>query len=118
MNTTPVSPSNTALLQSQPTARPRDPRPAAPDAAPQPSPSTIVTLSGQQPDAVDQTGADDGQPSRIKSFAYGVAGMGAPKTEEQQQTQTQEEKTSEGFYTAGRVVAAALTVGTLLSVLA
>lgn len=118
MNTIPVSPSTTALLQQQP-ARTSAQRPATADAATQqPSPSTIVTLSGQSPDTDDQTGSDDGQPSKVKSFAYGVVGMGAPKTEQQEQTQNPEEKTSESFYTAGRVVAAALTVGTLLSVLA
>jgi hypothetical protein len=87
------------------------------------SPSTVVTLSGAQPtpDGEDNTKgsttADDGSPSAAKSFTYGVLGLGTPKSEAEVQAESPEKKETEGYYTAGRAVVAALTIGTLLAVI-
>jgi hypothetical protein len=99
-NSSPLQSTNTAA-----TATPDDASNTA-DA----SPSTIVNLSGQHPDT-------DGVPSAGKSFTYGVLGLGTPKSDAEKQAETQQQKQTEDYYTAGRATIAALTIGTLLSVL-
>jgi hypothetical protein len=106
--------------QAGPSKRPPQPEAAQ---APAATPSTIVTLSSDatapQNDAkgADDPTASNEQPSKLKSFGYGVAGLGTPKTDAQIQAETPEQRDTEDSYTAGRVAATALTVGAALSLL-
>lgn len=59
----------------------------------------------------DATGASQ-DPSAVKSFVYGTLGLEKPAAE------PQPEQTSDQYYKAGRWLAAAATVGTLVSLLA
>jgi hypothetical protein len=70
----------------------------------------------------DSTAASSGK--AVKAFVYGTLGLERPKTDEQvqeqqlqeQQASTPEQK-SDQFYDAGRWLAAAATVGTIVSLL-
>jgi hypothetical protein len=63
-----------------------------------------------QPPAVaeDPAPASDA-PSALKSFAYGIVGMATPDMQAEPQSE---------YYNTGRMVAAAATVGSLISLLA
>ena len=90
------------------------------------SPSTIVSLSGATPpDGADTTtqasdGAaktDNGQPTKAESFAHGVLGLNVPKSDAEKQAETPEQQNTDTYYSAGRIAAAAVAVGAVLSVL-
>jgi hypothetical protein len=100
--------------------------------------SDRVSLSdealAQSSDDLDTDGGNEQQSGSgattgkaVKAFVYGTLGLERPKTEaqekEQEQQQQQEpaaapEKTSDEYYNAGRWLAAAATVGTIVSLLA
>ena len=74
--------------------------------------NTDDTDSASQSSSVNDSGGDAGDTSSVsplKSFAYGTLGLERPD-------QTQQETNS--FYTAGRWLAAGITIGGLISLLA
>jgi hypothetical protein len=90
------------------------------------SPSTIVSLSGATPadngdtttQADDATAkADDGQPTKAESFAHGVLGLNVPKSDAEKKAETPEQQNTDTYYSAGRIAAAAVAVGAVISVL-
>lgn len=90
------------------------------------SPSTIVSLSGATPpdnDATTQASGDTdkanaaGQPTKAESFAHGVLGLNVPKSDAEKKAETPEQQNTDTYYSAGRVAAAAVAVGAVLSVL-
>ncbi|MFC3533871.1 hypothetical protein ACFOLG_17025 [Vogesella facilis] len=106
-----------ATSQPRPAANGDDSQPAASE-----SPSTIVTLQ-QRPDAANPgatdaaggtaDGANDGTtPSPIKSFTYGALGLPEPLAPEELPV-----KPENTYFTAGKWVAAAATVGSIVSLL-
>jgi hypothetical protein len=81
------------------------------------SPSTIVKL--QSKGKADSAGGDsnaattdDSSPSAVKSFTYGVLNLPDPAAADPAPAPTQ---TENSYFTAGRWAAAAVTVGTLIS---
>ncbi len=80
-------------------------------ATPAESPSTIVTLQ-QQPATVQET-ADNNEPSAMKSFAYGVLDLPEP----QAGAEASASKPENAYFTAGKWLSAAATVGTIVSLL-
>lgn len=107
-------------IAAQPRARPAPDAGKTAAAQPADSPSTVVTLSGARPpqsqDGTDET-ADSGQ-AKVKSFTYGALGLGKPKSDAEVKSETPEQQASDDYYTAGRVAAAALTIGTAIALLA
>jgi hypothetical protein len=79
------------------------------------TPSTVVTLHGE-----DQAEPDSGDDfaSHAKSFAYGVLGLGRPKSAAETEAETPEEKRSDELYSAGRLVIDGMALGTIISLLA
>jgi hypothetical protein len=89
------------------------------------TPSTIVQLSSSDQDGVrsatpdtDNNGSaqdtgDGKNPSAVKSFTYGVLGLSEPAAED-----AEPEKPSNPYFTAGKLLAAAATVGTIISLVA
>lgn len=84
------------------------------------APSTIVNLSASGTAASESEGAADTvdgassqTPSPVKSFTYGVLGLSAPKPEEEEAAEP-----SNPYFTAGKLLAAAATVGTIISLVA
>ncbi len=82
----------------------------------QPSPSTVVKLqsSGKTSTSGDNSSTgDDNTPSAVKSFTYGVLNLPDPAAT----TPAPEPSSSadNSYFTAGRWAAAAVTVGTLIS---
>lgn len=69
--------------------------------------------AGDQPVRADEGGEQSLQPSPVKSFVYGTLGLERPDAEPQPP-----QSTSDQYYNAGRWLAAAATVGTLVSLLA
>ena len=74
------------------------------------SPSTIVKLQSKGSDST-ATNADDSSPSAVKSFTYGVLNLPDPAADPAP-APTQSDNS---YFTAGRWAAAAVTVGTLIS---
>ncbi|WP_036665583.1 hypothetical protein [Paludibacterium yongneupense] len=85
--------------------------------------SSVVSLSdagkaAAKADSTD-TGTDgDKSPSGVKAFAYGTLGLGQPKSEDEAKAEPPADEHTESYYTAGRLLAAAVTVGTLISMVA
>ncbi|WP_159880617.1 MULTISPECIES: hypothetical protein [Aquitalea] len=80
------------------------------------SPSTIVKLQSQgKADAAgsdsNAASADDSSPSAVKSFTYGVLNLPDPAAD----PAPAPTQTENSYFTAGRWAAAAVTVGTLIS---
>ncbi|PXX46301.1 hypothetical protein [Aquitalea magnusonii] len=80
------------------------------------SPSTIVKLQskGKADEASSDSNAastDDNAPSAVKSFTYGVLNLPDPAAEPAPATP----QSDNSYFTAGRWAAAAVTVGTLIS---
>lgn len=80
------------------------------------SPSTIVKLQsqGKAGDAgtdSNSTSTDDSSPSAVKSFTYGVLNLPDPAAD----PTPAPAQTENSYFTAGRWAAAAVTVGTLIS---
>lgn len=80
------------------------------------SPSTIVKLQskGKADEASSDstaTSADDSSPSAVKSFTYGVLNLPDPAAD----PAPAPAQTENSYFTAGRWAAAAVTVGTLIS---
>jgi hypothetical protein len=75
-------------------------------------PSTVVMLSG------DSKPADNSQPSDLKSFGYGVMGLGTPKSAAQVQAETPAQQQTDDYYSLGRLATTALTIGAVISLLA
>jgi hypothetical protein len=89
--------------------------------------SSVVSLSeagkaaaskdaGTTPAGSDASAHAD-QPSGAKAFAYGVVGLGAPKSESEQKAESEKQAQTDTYYTAGRVLTAAVAIGALLSVI-
>lgn len=82
------------------------------------SPSTIVNLqSSGKPTDADNSGTatatatgKDGAPSPVKAFTYGVLNLPNPETQPPPAPTP-----DDSYFTAGRWAAAAITVGTLIS---
>ena len=83
----------------------------------QPSPSTVVKLQSTgktngSTSGDDSSTGDDNTPSAVKSFTYGVLNLPDPAAA----TQAPEPSSADNsYFTAGRWAAAAVTVGTLVS---
>ena len=83
------------------------------------SPSTIVKLqskgkadsAGSAGSDSTATSADDSSPSAVKSFTYGVLNLPDPAAD----PAPAPAQTENSYFTAGRWAAAAVTVGTLIS---
>jgi len=79
------------------------------------SPSTIVKLQSTAAQAGQSDNKDSSAASStggaVKSFTYGVLNLPDPNTEPPAETA----KPDSGYFTAGRWVAAAVTVGTIIS---
>ncbi|WP_321798183.1 hypothetical protein [Caballeronia sp. J97] len=71
-----------------------------------PAPANDTTDVAQDAAANDAAAPPAGEPSSMKSFAYGALGLERPEV---QATDTN------GFYTAGKWVAAAVTIGGIVS---
>lgn len=119
MNMTAIGTTDPQLLAGSLVARaqPATTRASTTDVA-EDTPSSIVMLSGQAPQQVDeQDSTEDGQPSKLKSFAYGAIGLGVPKSDAEIQAESPAQQEKENYYAAGRTAISALAIGTLLSVL-
>ncbi len=81
--------------------------------------STAVSLSdaGKAAASNDDGGQTD-RPSGAKAFAYGIVGLGVPKSDAEKKTEDAGEAQTENYYTAGRVLTSAAALGTMLSVVA
>lgn len=84
--------------------------------------SSVVSLSDAGKQAAGSDKPDDtskvddaDQPSGAKAFAYGTLGLGVPKAAKEE---TKSESKTDSYYTAGRMLAAAATVGTIISLVA
>lgn len=83
----------------------------------QPSPSTVVSLQSSGKTS-DSTAADDGSssqdntPSPVKSFTYGVLNLPDPAATP---PAAETSNADNSYFTAGRWAAAAVTIGTLVS---
>lgn len=102
---------NTLQAASAMPASPSDflPRETASTPIPGDSPATQVTLSDSarllaQADSADDT--EDTAP--VQSFVYGALGLESPE---------EQAKAENGYYSAGKWLAAAATVGTMVSLL-
>lgn len=60
---------------------------------------------------------DDEKPSAIKSLAYGTLGLEKPVAEKEEPKKDEPQKKDDEYYTAGRWIAAAVTVGSIISIL-
>lgn len=78
--------------------------------APAETPSTIVSLQSPTPAATGTAGGTE--PSPVKSFTYGALGLPEPLPDD-----TPSAKPENTYFTAGKWVAAAATVGSIVSLL-
>ncbi|BBF87466.1 hypothetical protein DLM_3887 [Aquitalea magnusonii] len=81
------------------------------------TPSTIVKLQSKAKaedaaNSSDAASTDDNAPSAVKSFTYGVLNLPDPAAAD---TAPAPSQTDNSYFTAGRWAAAAVTVGTLIS---
>jgi len=107
--------SRTSLAPSMQQSPASDDKPAATTAgqrqttAAQPSATVIISPEGAEAAQADASDNTTDAVSPVKSFAYGALGLERPD-------QTQDQRNA--FYTAGKWLAAGITIGGLISLLA
>ncbi|MEQ6291841.1 hypothetical protein ACFPAG_14625 [Vogesella sp. GCM10023246] len=99
-----------AIPYSAPASAPQTAAAGAELATPAETPSTIVTLQSPAATAAETEGGTE--PSPVKSFTYGALGLPEPLP-----VDTPSAKPENTYFTAGKWVAAAATVGSIVSLL-